>query len=654
MKIVFLNDRIASISYSDTGKSVPILELEPEELMRFFGPEREQRRLVSIDQVPQHVIHAILAAEDIRFYRHHGLDPSGMLRALYTNLRHGAIRQGGSTITQQLAKNYFLTPEKNLSRKIKEMLMSLTMELMYEKDEILEIYLNEIYLGQKVSIAINGLGEASFFYFNKDVGDLSVADAATIAGLIRAPNIYSPYVDLERCRNRRNTILETMYKHGWISQEELRSAASLPVKPAGFKVYGKKAPYFMGYLSQQLSELYSPESLTSLGLSIFTTLDTQVQMAAERALEKGLARLENSNSGLKRSEPQKGLQGVVIVMQPKTGYILAMVGGRNYSVSQFNRATQARRQPGSAFKPFVYLTGLDEFTPASMLSNQPISHEMNGKVWRPQNYRPVKAERISFRQALAHSVNLPTVDLAMRIGLDRIVRTSAEFRFSTVFKPYPSLSLGAYEVIPLELARAYCAFAADGLLPHSLSLKEVVDEKGDMLEQRHMTIERVTSPSKAFIMSSLLRSVVEEGTGRSLRGMGISFPVSGKTGTTNGFRDAWFVGYTPDILALVWVGFDDGSSIQASGSSAALPIWADLLNALPEYVSGEWFKKPRGVVKRVVCSETGKLAVRCGCPKPVEEVFLADHAPTESCPLHRSFEPLREIIEGVKDIIKNF
>ncbi|MBW2017221.1 MAG: PBP1A family penicillin-binding protein [Deltaproteobacteria bacterium] len=644
---------IHAIVDARNGKSIPLLELEPEELMLFFGPEREQRRLISISQVPDHVLKAFLAAEDRRFYRHHGLDLRGIIRALYTDLRKGKIAQGGSTITQQLAKNYFLTPERTLRRKLKEMLMALVIELMYDKDEILEIYLNEIYFGQKGSVAVNGLGEAALFYFGKPVEELSLEEGAAIAGLVRAPNLYSPYISRKRCKARRDTVLKQMFTQGWISREEYQRAVTSPVLPAGFNTYGKKAPYFMDYLSRQLKALYPPKVLSSLGLSIYTTLDTQVQRAAEKALSRGLARIEKRHPGLSRRAPGKRLQGAIIVMQPKTGYILALVGGRNYGVNQFNRATQAKRQPGSAFKPFVFLCGLDRFSPATRLSNLPATYQVKGRSWNPRNFSPVPEKRLSLREALARSVNLATVDLAMKVGLGNVARTARLFGFSTPMKPYPSLALGALEVIPIELARAYCPFAADGLLPFPLSLKEVVDEKGNVLERRHMTIQRVTSPAKAYIMSSLLRSVVTSGTARSLRKFGVTLPVAGKTGTTNDYRDAWFVGYTPDILALVWVGFDDGTSIRETGASAALPIWADLIKQIPQHLSGGWFQKPPGVVEAAVCPESGKLAVPGRCPHPIKEVFLEGLVPGENCPIHRSRNPLKKIIEKLHDLFEN-
>jgi penicillin-binding protein 1B len=654
VKIRFDKNRITSIVNLNTGQPMSILELEPEEVMLFFGPKRERRRLVSIDQVPMNVIHAVLAAEDHRFYEHKGLDPRGILRAIYTDLRHGSFKQGGSTITQQLAKNYFLTPKRTLIRKLKELFMSLTMERMYNKNEILEIYLNEIYMGQNGSEAINGIGEASIFYFGKPVEELSLAEAATLGGLIRAPNHYSPYVDKNRCRERRNVVLNAMYKQGWISDEELKTTLPLPVKTVGYDAYRKKAPYFMDYLSDQLTALYSPQDLSSLGLKIYTTLDTQVQTAAESALKKGLETLEESNPALSRTDPQKKLQGEIIVMQPKTGYVLAMVGGRNYSVSQFNRITQARRQPGSAFKPFVYLSGLDQFTPASILSNKPVTYEFDGKEWTPKNYTPMAEKCVTVRDALAKSINLATVDLAMQVGIDHIVKTARSLGFSTPMKPYPSIALGSFEVIPLELARAYCPFAADGVLPFPLALKSVLDENGNILEQRHMIIKEVMTPGKAFLMSSLLQSVVEKGTASSLRELGIAYPVAAKTGTTNDYRDAWFVGYTPDILALIWVGFDDGAPIYATGSKAALPIWADLMNALPQYVSGGWFRMPQGVVRGMICSENRQTAAKDKCPHPMEEYFLADHIPEGYCPIYGHANSFERIINGIKGFFNTF
>ena len=629
-----------------------MVEIDPEEIALFFGPERERRQLVSINQVPEYVIHAVLAAEDTRFFQHWGIDPRGILRALVTNLRHGQIRQGGSTITQQLAKNFFLTSDRSLKRKLQEALLALIMEMKFPKEVILEIYLNEIYLGQKGSVSINGIGEAAQFYFGKPVQDLSISEAAAIAGLIKAPNTLSPYASLEACQIRKNAVLAAMQKKGWLTDDVCRTEEQVAVKPVGFTVYGNKAPYFVDYLREQLKTLYRPEDLVTLGLSIYTTLDLQVQMAAETALQNGLQRLEKQIPALRRDTPGKKLQGAVVVLQPKTGHILAMVGGRDYIESQFNRVTQAHRQAGSAFKPFVFATGLDTVTPITLLSNEPRVYQVDGRDWRPKNFEPDADRQVTVRKALENSYNLATIDLAMMIGLQPIIATAAAFGFSTPFKPYPSLALGAFEVIPLELAHAYCIFAAGGISALPLALKAVSDENGRVLEQHHLAVERKLSPQKAFMINSLLRGVVENGTARALKSSGIYWPVAGKTGTTNDNRDAWFIGYTPEILALVWVGFDNADAIGSTGSGAALPIWAELMRALPQYISENEFRMPQGIIKRSVCPDAENSVTSTGCRSPYEEYFLADHPPERPIPQDSGSNLFQKILKGITTIFK--
>ena len=652
VRIRFDRNRIESIERIDQPSLLSILELEPEEIGQYYGPERERRQLVSFEQIPDHLIQAVLAAEDSRFYEHPGFDPLGILRAVFVNLIHGSIRQGGSTITQQLIKNYFLTPERTLTRKFTELMMAVVIELKYDKNEILEIYLNEIYLGQKGSVAINGIGEASYFYFGKPVGDISLAEAATLAGLIKSPGHYSPFKDKKRCIERRNAVLESMHARQWITSEQLRESARQSLQVTGSFTPVKQAPYFLDYLTRQLETLYPREDLVSLGLSIFTTLDTRVQTAAERALKKGLGRLERTKPILRRENAADKLQGAIIVMRPKTGYILAMVGGRDYGTSQYNRIVQSRRQPGSAYKPFVYLAALDTLTPASRLSNEPRTYMVDDKPWEPQNFSSDFELNVSLRTALKKSHNRATVDLAIQVGLEHLVDQAGQFGFTTPFKAFPSLALGAFEVIPLELARAYCVFAADGILPYPLSLKDVAAEDGRILKQSHTSIKRLISPEKTFIITDMLKSVVSDGTARSLRYWDISDGIAGKTGTTSNYRDAWFVGYTSDILALVWVGFDNGDSITATGASAALPIWADLMKALPDYSSGGTSRIPPGVVTRRVCSESGLLVEGRKCPDSIEEYFLEENVPVDKCPLHPHQGSFERILDGIKDIFK--
>lgn len=644
--------RIKAIKRFDSPELLPILELEPEEIMQFYGRKRERRQVVDFNEIPAYLVHSVLAAEDNRFFEHHGFDPIGMIRAFLINIRHGSIRQGGSTITQQLAKNYFLTPDRNISRKLNELVIAVVMELMYDKNEILEIYLNEIYLGQKGSTSINGIGEAANFYFGKSISDLTLPECALIAGLIRAPNYYSPYVSEKRCRERRNQVLKTMEEKGWISKADQKKFRQEPVRPVGFVPQDRQAPYFMDYLSRQLQTVYSSDTLESQGLSIYTTLDTQVQSAAENALRRGLLRLEKSNPGLKRKDPAQKLQGAIIVMQPKTGYILAMVGGRDYRESQFNRIDQSRRQPGSAFKPFVYLAALDLHLPSTLLSNSPRTYTVNGKPWEPKNFSEIGENPVTMRTALEKSYNLATVDLAMKTGLEKIVTQANRFSFSTPIQPYPSLALGAFEVIPLELARAYCVFAANGVMPYPLSLKEVANEKGNILKQTHLSVERLISPAKAFIVTSMLKSVVTGGTARALKHLGINGPVAGKTGTTNNYRDALFLGYTPNILALVWVGFDNGDPVHSTGSGAALPIWADLMTAIPQYLSEGDFKIPPGVKKMAVCRDSHLPAIEGGCPRQYDEYFLEDQTPGASCKIHKKTGIIKRFIRRLKKFVE--
>lgn len=652
VQIEFYENIITDVKNQFQQKALPFLEIEPEELMLFFGPERERRNVVSIRNIPESLIHAVLSAEDRRFYSHWGVDPAGLIRAFYKNLKHKTIKQGGSTLTQQLSKNYFLTPERTITRKLKELLISLIIEGLFDKDEILEIYLNEIYLGQNGSVAINGFGEAALFYFGKEISDLSLHECAVLAGLIKAPNSYSPYVNIDRCKKRRDAILNLMYQNGYISEAVLITSAELPIETAGFRTYGRKAPYFMDYLSRQLRALYPSSVLNNEGLTIYTTLDMDVQIAAEKALENGLERLENAIPSLKRETPVKKLQGAVIVVQPRTGNILAMVGGRNYGVSQFNRITDAIRQPGSAFKPFILLSALDIFNVTTEFNNTSLSYKVDGSKWTPKNFSKEYPHKVSMREALSKSYNIAIVDLAMKTGIEKIVQDLSKFEFSTPFYEYPSLALGAYEVKPIDLARAYCVFPSDGVLSSPLSIKRVFDENGETIERRHMDISTITTPEKSFLINSMLQSVVSDGTAKYLKTLGFHFPIAGKTGTTNNSKDAWFVGYTPDILALVWVGFDNGNTIHSTGSSAALPIWADLIKDIPAFVSGKPFKIPAGIVKKKICLKSRQLFNKSACEDFIEEVFLVENVPSQKCRKHVQQGTFDKLIDRIKKIVR--
>lgn len=648
VKIILEGQDIVSIININKNEPVFVLEIEPEEIFRFFGNDYQQRHLISIKKVPEYFKNAVISAEDKNFYSHFGIDLKGILRAFYLNIKHLSIKQGGSTITQQLAKNFFLTHKRTYVRKIKELFLSLSIDLKYEKDEILEIYLNEIYFGQKGAVSINGVDEASVFYFGKHAKNLTLEESAVIAGLIKSPNYYSPYKNMARSKKRRDFVLQAMFSNKMITKQMLDNTVKKPVVTSGFKKYVRKAPYFSQYLAKQLSDLYTTKDLTDLGLFIYTTLDTQVQRAAEKALATGLNRLEEKNPSLK-NDKQNRLQGAIIVISPKTGNILGMVGGRDYGQSQFNRVTSARLQPGSAFKPFVYLAALDKYSPSTLVSNEIEPMVIEGRLWHPKNSSKISKKSVSMREALSKSLNIATVNIAIGTGLEKIIKTAKKFKFSTPLKAYPSLALGAYEIIPLELARAYCPFAAGGILPYPVSIRKVFDSKGVLLQMRHMEINRVTSPEKAYIITSMLKSVVESGTAKSLKQKGINFPVSGKTGTTNQSNDAWFAGYTQDILALVWVGFDKKKSLFSSGASAAMPIWAELINNIPMYITKRDFPVPEGICYAKVCKKSGKIAVKGVCPDTEIEVFLKSSASlNDFCHVHKKagfFEKIKKIFK---------
>ena len=624
--------------------AVPIVELEPEELLQVFGDNHESRQLVSVNGVPKTLVDAVLAAEDADFYDHYGVDVMAVLRALYVNAKAGAVRQGGSTLTQQLAKTFFLSRNRTIMRKLKELVIALVIEWKYSKDEILEIYLNEVYLGQRGAVSVHGFGEASRFYFGQPVQQISAGQAATLAGIIRGPQRYSPHRHPEAARTRRDQVLSAMAVNGALSEDQAAAAIDRPLGTVAFSPYQRTAPYFFDYVASQLSTMYPKTELSREGLSLYTTLDFGVQEQAEQALTKGLAALEKKKKKLRREGADKELQGAIVVLEPSTGHVVAMVGGRDYGKSQFNRVTQARRQPGSAFKPFVFLSALDKFDLTVRLNNEKKVYKINGKRWRPKNYGGDYGGTVSARHALTHSLNVPTVDLAEKIGLAPVIETARKFGITTPLEPHLSMALGALEVEPIELVRAYAAFAHDGVLPHALSLRTVVNEDGKVMDRQHLKLQSVTTPIRAYMMTSVLKDVVELGTARSLQRRGIDFPVAGKTGTTNDYRDAWFVGYTPELVALVWVGFDDGTSLGMAASAVALPIWADLMRNIGWRTSKRWFRPPEGVTTTVVCGETGLIAVS-GCPHPVSEVFEGDRAPTEECPVHRS--SFRRLLDAI-------
>ncbi|MGW8322231.1 MAG: transglycosylase domain-containing protein, partial [Thermodesulfobacteriota bacterium] len=456
----------------EPAKEIYAVDLEPELITGLFEQVWEERKLVSLSEVPEHTVDAVIAVEDHRFYEHCGLDFSSIARALLANFEAGRIVQGASTLTQQLVKNFYLTPKRTFSRKAKEALMALLLEIRYSKEQILEAYLNEIYFGQKGSQGVYGVGEASEFYFGKPVRKLTLPESAVLAGLIRSPNLYAPHKDVARIHKRRDNVLKRMWDSGMISEEQYKEATKTPVEVRAFQPERNDAPYFVDYLVKELEKEYSLDILTSEGLLIFTTLDVEMQNEARRSVRNGLERLEARVPSLRRSKgegPEQDLQACLVAIEPQTGFVRAMVGGRDYQTSQFNRVVQARRQPGSLFKPIVYATALGgsgkapRFTAASILRDEPISVRYEGKSWSPSNFNDQFFGQVTVRTALENSLNCATVWLSQRTGLEEIIATARRLGITSPMDAVPSLVLGAYEAQPLELASAFGAFANQGV-----------------------------------------------------------------------------------------------------------------------------------------------------------------------------------------------
>jgi penicillin-binding protein 1B len=622
------------------GQPLEEVELEPETLTGLGGSANQLRHPVPLATMPRHLVQAVLAAEDHRFYEHPGVDLRAVGRALWVNLRRGELAQGGSTLTQQLVKNLVLTPKRTWGRKLREAALALVIERRYSKDEILAAYLNGIYLGQHGGLAVYGVGAAARSYFGKEAERLTVGEAATLAGIIRAPNTYSPLQHPERARERRNVILRRMRDLGALDERRLALATQERLVVQRGTALGAIGPYFADWVRVQVEQLQPADEASWAGLRIYTTLHPVLQRAAEGALARGLDRLEGQHRALRRSAPAARLQGAIVALDPRTGEIRAMVGGRDYAQSQFNRVLRARRQPGSAFKPFVYLAALGHgprgepphFTPASLLEDRPLTIETGRAPWTPRNYENRYEGTVTVRRALEQSLNAATVWMADGIGYDAVVRAARQAGFTSALEPVPALVLGSFEVTPLELAAAYAPFASGGERVRPTSLRAVVDREGGVSQP---PVDRAPGvpPDEAFLITHLLRGVIDRGTGGPARVLGVEGPVAAKTGTTNEGRDAWFVGYTPRLVALVWVGFDQREVLRLSGAQAALPIWADFMRTALGVVPATIFEPPTSVTFRDVDAGNGKLAT-AWCPVVIREAFLASTEPREPCPDH--------------------
>ena len=639
IRLLLEGDQIARVLSLPEEEDAGPVALEPQLIGGLLETSRQVRDWISLSAIPPQIVDAVLSIEDHRFYEHVGIDPRGILRAAFQNLKGGAVVQGGSTITQQLAKNLYYTQQRTYIRKLKEAFAALILEAKYSKQDILESYLNEIYLGQSGSVAVYGIGQAAQYYFGKSLSQLTVPEAALLAGMIKGPNTYAPVRDPKRAKQRRDLVLLRMKQEGRLSDKQYQSAVNAPIRVTTLQHGVTDAPYFLDYI---LSQAGDSSDSAQTGLRLFTTLDLEMQRLAEEAVSAGLSRLESKHRFLKKTADH--LQGALVAIDPRTGAILAMVGGRDYRSSQFNHAVQAKRQAGSLFKPFVYLTALEQsltakegsITPASLLDDSPISFPDGASSWAPQNYDRQFHGQISVRTALEQSLNVPAVRIAQSVGIPDIIRTLRSVGIQGPLDEHLSLALGSSEVSLLEMTSAFGALAQGGryISPYAIaSLVEQVNEQaGRRIRQQHDETTQVFSTQSAYLVTSILQGVVQRGTAAAARRMGLTAQIAGKTGTTDDHRDAWFVGYTPDLVVGVWVGFDGGTTLQLTGAQAALPIWVDFFRkAMP--APSIAFPVPSGIVTRMIDPHTAQLATTA-CPDSFEESFIEGTEPTVFCRTH--------------------
>jgi len=586
----------------------------------------EKRTPVPIERIPVYLKSALIATEDRQFYSHSGIDVKGILRAVVKDIMAGQFVEGASTITQQLAKTLFLTQEKTIPRKIKEAILAIQLERRYTKDELLDLYLNQIYLGS----GAYGVESAARLYFGRSVSQLDLAQCALIAGLPKSPSRYSPLVHPDLARKRRDLVLSIMRHQGLIDDARYRAAVAEPVSAVSHQTAAGAAPYFIEYIKPVLEAAVGPSLLYKGGLTVHTTLSYRLQQAAEKAVEKGLARLQARMRSEKRPRPSP--QGALVAVDVKTGSILAMVGGRNYAASPFNRAVDARRQPGSAFKPVIYALAVTHgFTQASPVLDAPVvfKNGSNRQDWQPENFSKGYRGEMSLRQALTESENIPAVRLVEKLGPAAVAQFAHKLGIDAPLSPNLSIALGSAGTSLLNLTAAYADFPNGGNHIQPFGVTEILDRDQSMIWQAKPVIRQVMTEAQAAVMVDMLQGVVKEGTGRQARRL--SFPVAGKTGTTNDFRDALFVGFSPAVAAGAWVGMDDDSSLGnlETGARAALPIWIDFMAATHPGSTPLYFDIPARTKKVWMNPATGRAA-EPGDHGAVKALFISGTEPKKS------------------------
>lgn len=623
VEVFFEGDEL--IDLRGDGLALDSFTLEPEILSNDVSSKGGKRELLSFNEIPNVMVRAILAIEDRRFFDHSGVDLGGLARAVLRNARDERVGQGGSTITQQLVKNTYLSPEKTIDRKYAEAMLSIALERRLSKNDILALYCNEVYLGQRGAVVVRGVKEASKAYFGKQLRDITLPEAALLAGMIQGPANYSPVRDPKAAQARRNVVLNAMRENGWITNEQYENAATEPLIIAPATIDNSLAPYFVDYVNRVAESQFETSAASQ---RVYTTVDLELQEIAEEALKRQLDRLDKTYAD-REDKPQAAL----VALDPHTGNILAMVGGRDYAASQLNRATDARRQPGSTFKPFVYAAALEDgMSPLRMFMDAPkeFIYDRN-KTYRPANYGGgYSMGEVTMRTGLVKSLNVVTVDIALQTGLARIANLATRFGLP---KPerYPALALGTEEVTPLQLAAAYAAFVNAGRRVDAKAIESLSEPPA--AHTMAPETDQVISPSTAYVITNMLAGVIERGTARRARGAVRGVAIAGKTGTS---RDGWFVGYSPNLVCVVWIGFDDNKQLGLSGAEAALPAWVEFMNratALRPDLGGSNFECPEGIKFVEIDSMTG-LRSTVSCPLRELIAIAGRMAPNLECYLH--------------------
>ncbi len=648
---------VESVEYYEPLLTTRIYDINGELIDEVY----QQRRIpVKLDSIPDYAVNAAIAVEDKEFYSHRGINLRRILKVAWVDLIRRSYAQGASTITQQLSRSIFLHLKKTIIRKVKEIYLALFIERHYTKDKILEMYLNEVYVGY----GNYGIGAASEYYFDKTPDSLSLSESAALIGLIRSPGRYSPYNSYEKFIERRNLVLRELKAESYISTGQLDSALAESLFVVDHSNQNAIGPYYINEVKRQMNSIFGSSYRTWGGYKVYVSMDKGVQMLCDSLMEWGLSRVEKywhltPKDSIPDSLIHSGnipyIQGAMVVMEPSTGYVLGLVGGRDFRQSQYSRATQAKRQAGSSFKPFLYTAAIDNgFSPSDFVFDLPIIKEIQGEPYAPGNYDSTFMGKITLRTALCKSRNSASVRLGQEVGPFTVVDYAHLMGIASHLEPVLSISLGTSSVTLLEMVRAYSTLANLGVKIKPIFILKVEDRYGHVVYENRIVKERVLSPQIAYIMVNMMQSVFNEGTAYGARRQGFKFPAAGKTGTTDNFTDGWFIGFTPFLTAGVWVGYDYPKRIgsHASGAGVALPIWTEFMKAMvdstKDYRDYE-FREPGGVVYRYVCTESGELSTP-KCPNVRKEIFIEGGAPKRKCSFHGGgLEPENKSLEMIDE-----